>query len=326
MRTASTRRRTATCVGCVKRTGGGRWRVSRILLLVALSAVLGIATDVQAATALRIMPLGDSLTVGYTDAGTHPNWTVPYTFGYRGPLYTYLTGAGYNIQYVGSSGEPWNYPFGTDFGIPGPIQGVDLRAIGQDKHRGYGGASTSQILNGGPVGGSTNSFPGIASMLNTDNPDVVLLMIGTNNYSSSTAASDLNTLVSQIVNVKPNVKLIVAQIPPRSTYQQSLVNYNNYIKNTLVPFYVAQGKHVSTVDQYVNLLTNKNNLTSIDTSLFTDSAHLRPVGYDRLAHTWLAGIEAVSPVPEPGSLSLLAAFGLLLAVRTCWRACRRRKS
>jgi hypothetical protein len=142
---------------------------------VAVFANLGFATDGLAATALRIMPLGDSLTAGYTDPGVNP-WTVPFTFGYRGPLYTKLTNAGYSVQFVGSSGEPWNLPFGASFDIPGSIQGVDLRTIGQDNHRGYGGASTSQILNGGHVGGSSYNVPSVTTMLNADNPDVVLLM------------------------------------------------------------------------------------------------------------------------------------------------------
>jgi lysophospholipase L1-like esterase len=292
--------------------------VSRTLQFVAIAVVLAIATDGRAATALRIMPLGDSITAGYTDPTA---WTVPFTFGYRGPLYTKLTNAGYSVQFVGSSGEPWNLPFGSSFGVPTSIQGVDLRPIGQDNHRGYGGVTTSQILNGGHISGSSYNVPNVAAMLNADNPDVVLLMVGINGVADG--MSYIDPLVNQIVTTKPNAKLIIAQITPRSSYQSDIVNYNNYIKNTVVPKYQALGKHVTTVDQYSNLLTNKNNLTSIDASLFTDSAHLRPVAYDRLAQTWLAGIQAVASVPEPGSLSLVAGCGLFLAARACWRARRR---
>ena len=163
---------------------------------------------------LRIMPLGDSLTAGYTDPTA---WTVPFTFGYRGGLYTRLTNAGYNFQFVGASGEPWNLPFGASFGVPTSIQGPDLRTVNQDYHEGYGGATTSQILNGGQVSGSSFTVPSITTMLNADNPDVVLLMIGINGVSD--AMSNIDPLVSQIVTTKPNAKLIVAQITPRSSYQ-----------------------------------------------------------------------------------------------------------
>jgi hypothetical protein len=255
----------------------------------------GLSADI-----LRIMPLGDSITVGNTNA---PGWTIPFTFGYRGPLYTRLAGAGYKFQFVGSSGEPWNLPFGSGFGAPAVIRGPDLRTAGQDNHRGYGGATTNQILSGGKVAGTAPgvAVPSVVDMLNADNPDVVLLMIGTNNYASPSATTDLDNLVSRIVTTKPNVKVIVAQIPPRAGYQQSVVAYNNYIKNTLVPFYVAHGKHVSTVDQYANLLTNKNDLTSIDTSLYCDSAHLTPTANERLAQTWFTGIQAVVPGASPGA-------------------------
>ena len=43
---------------------------------------------------LRIMPLGDSITEG---AGATS------TAGYRGPLWTLLANAGYNVDYVGSN-------------------------------------------------------------------------------------------------------------------------------------------------------------------------------------------------------------------------------
>ena len=157
-----------------------------------------MVNEASVGVVLRIMPVGDSITAGYTNATT---WTIPFTFGYRGPLYTKLTDAGYDFQFVGTSGEPWNYPFGAAFGIPTVIQGPDLRTVGQDNHRGYGGATTSQILNGGVVGGSTNPFPGIVGMLNADNPDIVLLMIGTNGIAD--AMGNIDTLVNTIVTTKP---------------------------------------------------------------------------------------------------------------------------
>ena len=292
--------------------------VRRRFLSLAVLGILGLMVDGVSAAPLRIMPLGDSLTAGNTNA---PTWTIPFTFGYRGPLYTLLTDAGYNFQFVGNSEQPWNLPYGPEFGLPTTIQGPDLRTVGQDNHRGYAGWTTSNILTGVPS--VPNGSGGIVNWLNADNPDVVLLMIGTNNYPSASAASDLNTLVNTIVTAKPDVQVIVAQIPPRSSYQQSLVNYNSYIKNTMVPAYQAQGKHVTTVDQYVNLLTNENDLASIDTSLYCDSAHMQPTANERLAVTWFAGIQEVAPVPEPSVMCLLVIFGLLLGAHACRHGRRR---
>jgi lysophospholipase L1-like esterase len=65
---------------------------SRTLLAVVCLVGLLAGNTLQAAP-VRIMPLGDSITVGIGD-GT--------TGGYRGPLYQQLTGAGYSVDFVGS--------------------------------------------------------------------------------------------------------------------------------------------------------------------------------------------------------------------------------
>ena len=165
-------------------------------------------------TKLRIMPLGDSLTVGYTNV---PDWSIPFTYGYRGPLYTMLTNAGYQFQFVGSSREPFSLPFGPSFGTPHTILGKDLRSIGQDFHRGYGGATVSQFLTGGASSGSTNICPNIKAVINDDNPDIVLLMVGTNELSD--AIINIDALVNTILTTKPTVFLFVAMITPRACFQ-----------------------------------------------------------------------------------------------------------
>ncbi|MBN2292353.1 MAG: hypothetical protein JXM70_08010 [Pirellulales bacterium] len=250
----------------------------------------------------RIMPVGDSLTAGNTNA---PTWSIPFTFGYRGPLYTDLTAASYDFQFVGNSGEPWNLPYGADFGLPTTIQGPDLRTVGQDNHRGYAGATTSQILNGGSAGGSSNTFPNIAAMTGADDSDVVLLMIGTNGPADGMAAID--PLVYEIVTTKPEAHLIVAQIPPRASSgtgpSDPTVQYNTYIRDTVVPKYQALGANVSTVDQFANFLTPGG---TIDTSLFCpDGAHMQPAANELLGQTWSDAIVAGPPtVPDLGVISL----------------------
>jgi len=222
----------------------------------------------------RIMPLGDSITTGYTD---NPTWNVPFEFGYRSELYTLLTNAEFDFQFVGECPEPWNYP-----PIPTNTPSPDLRPLGQDKHRGYGGS------------GITGITGGIVNWLNADNPDVILLMIGINNISYGTndepvtQKNDLNDLVNTIFTTKPDVNLIVAQITPISIYSGTLVQYNDYIRDTLVPYYASQGYHVSTVDQYSNFLTDAGD---IDGTLYSNGInHPDQTGYQRMAETWFAGL------------------------------------
>lgn len=174
---------------------------------IVLSALLLPFGCPGAGTPVRIQCVGDSITAGYTD---NPTWNVPFQFGYRSGLYTRLTNAGFAFQFVGASAEPWNGVFGVPRNTPSP----DLRTVNQDHHRGYGAWGTSAILNN------------IGGWLGADNPDVILLMIGINDNGSSQARTNLNSIVQSIVNAKPNAAVIVAQITPKATFSQSIVDYN----------------------------------------------------------------------------------------------------
>ncbi len=247
------------------------------------SAIAGISVLVASAAhadLVRIMPVGDSITVGATNLPGQPE--VPFEYGYRAGLYTRLTIAGYApFQFVG--GSPQHI-------APGPAV-FDLAGVNQDYHNGYGGEGINFI--------ATN----IRNWIETDNPDLILLMIGINDLGPGdpnnpvNAENRLDSLVRMVVNAKPTAHLIVAQTIPYSTYTPSLIHYNNYIKNTLVPSYQSQGKLVSTVDQYAALLTDGQ----IDPELYSNGInHPSPIGYDRMAQIWYDGIQALGPIePTP---------------------------
>jgi lysophospholipase L1-like esterase len=226
---------------------------------------------------IHIMPLGDSITAGYTDNNA---WNVPFGFGYRSGLYTRLTGANYPFQYVGASQEPWN----GVFGVPKTVVGPDLRTVNQDNHRGYGGKDAATL--------STN----IANWLASDTPDVVLLMVGINSIGQGSAGNptaaetSLKALVQNIVVQRPTAHIVVAQITPYATYTDSIVQYNSYIKNTLVPYFTTLGKNVTTVDQYGNFASG----TTVNSSLYSNGInHPNATGYDKMAATWYSGIQAL---------------------------------
>ena len=222
---------------------------------------------------LKIMPMGDSITVG----GTNDGWADPYWYGYRSVLYNLLHGAGYNFLFVGQSTDPPNpLPSGT-------TPPADLAALGQNAHNGKGGETVTYLNNN------------ILTWLAADDPDVILLKVGTNAWDTV----GLNTLVNTITTTKPNVHLIIAQIIPRYTYNVGTVNYNTYIRDTLVPHYQGLGKKVTLVDQYAPFLTNPGDLTSINQSLFSNGInHPTNVGYGKMAQVWLDGIKALGIGPE----------------------------
>ncbi len=233
---------------------------------------------------LRIMPVGDSITVGYTD---NPAWDVPFAFGYRGGLYSRLTDAGCRFEFVGGSTEPWT-------GISGdPTRGgtvapdLDLRDFEQDGHRGYGGASIGAITRG------------IAGWIAADRPDLILLLIGINGISPHSPAQ-LDALVAAIFAASPEVHLVVAQITPYGAYNQALRDYNLHIRDTLVPARAAAGFNISTVDLYSLFLTDPGDPTSIGAGLHSNPPHHNhPTNavYDRMAEAWFREIERLDLVP-----------------------------
>jgi hypothetical protein len=237
------------------------------------NAFAGIADDATwrfttGKVRLRIMPMGDSITAGYTD---NPVWNEPYAYGYRSGLYNRLHSADYNFVFVGQSTELPNHTTGT-------TPPADLAALGQNAHNGYGG-QTASFLNAN-----------ILNWLATDNPDVILLHIGTN----SADRAGLDALVQTIVSTKPDLQLLVARIIPRYTYDQTTTDYNAWIRDTLVPKYKGLGKHVTLVDQYVNFLTNPADNTTINQALFSNGInHPNNQGYDLMAASWFSALEAL---------------------------------
>lgn len=228
---------------------------------------------------LRIMCLGDSITVGYTD---NPTWNVPFKFGYRSRLYTLLKDAGYNFRFVGDSPQPWNKMSGD------PSHGgtyrpkLDLRDLGQDHHQGGGGAPISALK----------------GWVSKNNPDLILLMIGINGISQNSPAR-IRQLVETIVTEKPNAHLIVAQITPYVNTQKEknklVHDYNVYIRDALTPSFIKKGHKVSTVDMYSLFLTDPSNYESPVAPEKHSNNYNHPFNfeYDLMADRWFASIEAL---------------------------------
>lgn len=242
-----------------------------------------LSWDVKAGGPIRIMCVGDSITAGYTD---NPRWSVRFDFSYRIGLYKRMTEAGYAIQFVGGSLEPWT----GEYGRPKEIGTPDLRDLDQDYHRGYAWFVADTVRSN------------IVEWMEADRPDVILLMIGAMDFPFGTTSNvgavqnSLSNLVEKIVTARPEVYLIVAQMTPFAAYEKTVVQYNDYIRTVLTPHFAGKGKRVSTVDQYANFLRPGGGLNAIDFELYANSwHHPSPEGYDRMAQTWFEGIVALYP-------------------------------
>ncbi|KAA1262485.1 GDSL-like Lipase/Acylhydrolase [Rubripirellula obstinata] len=276
-----------------------------LLVLAVLFSNACFFHTVASGETLRILPLGDSTTAGYTD---NPGWDVPYNHGYRSGLYNRLTSAGVDFTFVGQSPEAATDGTPLLF-IPKLVTGdwsfggtrtpaTDLDALGQNNHRGYGGAQSA----------GTNNL--VRGWLQADDPDIVLLMMGTNDRN----ATNLDTLIGTIVDEKPNAHIILSEIIPLRTddldLRQSILTFNDAVRNEVFPKYLDLGANVSLVDHYTDFLVNPNDPQSIDNSLMATFNHPNNDGYERIAQNFFEGIQAVTAIPEPSSICLLAVASL----------------
>ncbi len=218
---------------------------------------------------IKIMPLGDSITVG------SPNvLPLKYGPGTHGGYRTYLAdkplSACYVRDFVGSQSD-------------GP-EGYDT------DHEGHGGYNIS----GGTGGGLSANVDG---WLAAYQPDLVLLMIGTNDAHVKTvqqALTELDALIEQILTGLPvNGHLLVASIPRQmanwASYNSWVIAYNAGIVN-LVNTKLAQNKKVAYVEMYDTLL---------ESDMYTDGLHPNASGYRKMADAWNAVMETVIHAGPP---------------------------
>jgi lysophospholipase L1-like esterase len=165
--------------------------------------------------AIRIMPLGDSITAGVGSSTRG---------GYRIQLLQDCMAAHWHVQFVGSQ-------------INGPL------SLPYREHEGHPGWRIRQIS------------AHVVNWLQTYKPQVVLLQIGTNdiNYhdSVSSAPDRLRSLLVQITSTLPGTIVIVAQVTPlRNTVLNAQVLAYNRTIPSIVQSLDAQDIPVHSVDMY----------------------------------------------------------------------------
>ncbi|HUF99675.1 MAG TPA: NPCBM/NEW2 domain-containing protein, partial [Ilumatobacter sp.] len=196
------------------------------------------------------------------DSITEGNWLPG---GFRITLEDYLTGGGHSFDFVGSMAN----------GVV-PLADRD--------HEGHPGFRIDQIA------------AGVNSWLAVANPDVVMLMIGTNDitqdFDPANAHTRLSSLVDQILAAQPSLRLIVASIPPLGidAWDAQADAYNSHIPG-IVTNKATQGFAVSFAD--VNPVMSPAELV--------DNAHPDAAAYRKIAKVWYSALQAVLTAPSGGS-------------------------
>lgn len=203
---------------------------------------------------LKIMPLGDSITYGVI--GTND----VNSGGYRTELWNKFVADGLEVEFVGSQ-----------FNVP--------ESLGNKAHEGHPGWRIRRIAR------SVNKW------LDASQPDLVLLMIGTNDTRKSslkTMINELSALIDQITAHSPNTRLLVASIPPvhpaaRPMLQGLRTIYFNTAIPSIVNSKVAQGKKVDFVDMRSLTVSDLTASLSLD---LDKGLHPNAQGYRKIANFW----------------------------------------
>jgi lysophospholipase L1-like esterase len=250
--------------------------------------------------AIRIMPLGDSITDGY------PGFFITEEFfvSYRRKLYNDLSAlyaTHYGINFVGSvtnTGASANPP------------------LADRDHEGHDGWRDDEIANGTTdttkLQSCSNLYPlsdcNIAGWLNVTQPDVVLLHIGTNGINSGggTSSADVAAILDKIkiwetANSSP-VTVMLARIigSPDATTNTNVTTFNNNV-TSMAQTRINNGDKIVIVNQQTGAgLTYQ--LGAADGSPsgpdMGDNLHPNQDGYEKMADKWKADLISSGTLPS----------------------------
>lgn len=173
-----------------------------------------------AAEPCRILPLGDSITDGFTTPG-----------GYRMELFSLALENGKDITFVGGSTNG-----------PSMVDGVAF----PQNHEGHSGWTIQQIDDITP-----------SPALDVD-PNIILLHIGTNDMIQSLGGAEgrLVALVDQILENAPDALLVVSSIVPYPGAASAVDSFNATIE-PLVNERADAGAHILFADQFTGFPTSE---------------------------------------------------------------------
>lgn len=208
---------------------------------------------------IRIMPLGDSITMGSGTPATEGDFV-----GYRRKLYRDLTSTGRAIDFVG----------GQDHGAGATDAAFDTQ------HEGHGGWRVEEIADN------------VYGWLSATPADVILLHIGTNNTAGPgvyTEMTGLDRLLSEIDRFSPDTRVVLAQIINERSPREEVRLFNDNFPSLL---------SVRNLNNDRVVLIDMEQVVAYPGD-FADKLHPDIVGYQKMADKWRPAVESVMPVCQP---------------------------
>ncbi len=234
---------------------------------------------------IRIMPLGDSITKGVTiglsssvEDSNPPNERK--MIAYRAKLYEDLVSKGYKIDFVGSL----SHGLGAS------------QSIGDPDHEGHSGFKDEEVASA------------VFGWLDKSPADIVLLHIGNNglNRQGGTSSSDVERILDEIDRWEAQTSTPIAVFLAYIIEKKDTAN-NNAIPNPRVKEFNTNletlvlgpggngGGRVDAGDDII--MVNQQDALSYPDDLSEDRVHPLPVGYDKMASTWLEALESSQKLP-----------------------------
>ncbi len=236
---------------------------SRLILLFSFILFLGLAQSGpgRQRQAVRIMPLGDSITWDITFGDTRPDGLRT---GYRQPLWLALQAEGFQVDFVGSlqAGQDAVPPFDPD-------------------NEGHSGWTDAQIA------------ANIYGWLTANPADVILLHIGTNGLDAS--PNDVANILDEVDRYEDDhsvaITVFIARIIQRIPYSATTTLFNDNVEAMALGRVSSQGDRIVMVD----MEDGAGLIYEIDTSALVgdmyDYLHPNSKGYPKMAAQWFGALE-----------------------------------
>ena len=224
--------------------------------------------------AVRIMPLGDSITFGVYTVTSPPDAEA---IGYRRQLYNDLEALSpaYAVNFVG----------GLSNGLSASPPIVD------PDHEGHPGFCA------GPTGCSNgNITDNVISWLNANPADVILLHIGTNNFNN-TSEADISTILNRVntwATANYPTTVFVARIIPTVDGSFDVNSFNNNVSSIATD---RSNVKVLMVNQQTGAGIN-NGINTANPLFMDDNLHPNQSGYNKMADKWESDLVASGVLPS----------------------------
>jgi lysophospholipase L1-like esterase len=266
-----------------------RWRAKevkkKVLFLSVFFLVCPLTISVSPASAVyRIMPLGDSITRGFTGSSDDT--------GYRRELYLLLAEADYSVNFIGSQ-------IG---GIPNDFD---------SDHEGHSGFHADGSPDGDGEDILDNVFDWLIDQQNLGNPaDIVLLHIGTNDISvGGEDADEVDAILDEIDQYDQNTWVVLARIINRVNYSQATTDFNDSVATMVQNRINLQGDRLFLVDMENGAGIIYSDQPDGD---MEDDIHPNDSGYAKMADVWFSAVQQVTqPVANAGPDQSVSEFDLV---------------